>query len=64
MRPKGTALRQPKEHTRVLSLIDDYVHPYAEFEIMLVLDPSKEGTNCYVIAIPRIRSTPTDHETN
>ncbi|MEV6866665.1 hypothetical protein AB0M44_37425 [Streptosporangium subroseum] len=47
-----------------MSLIDDYVHPYAEFEIMLVLDPSKEGTNCYVIAIPRIRSTPTDHETN
>ncbi|WP_440107159.1 hypothetical protein [Streptosporangium sp. H16] len=42
-----------KEHTRLLSLIGDHVHPYAEFEVIPVPDPDHEGIGCYVIAVPR-----------
>ncbi|MET9241264.1 ATP-binding protein [Nonomuraea sp. NPDC003709] len=42
-----------KEHTRLLGLIGDHVHPYADFEIIPVPDPDRDGIGCYVIAVPR-----------
>ncbi|MFF0249914.1 AlbA family DNA-binding domain-containing protein [Streptosporangium sandarakinum] len=47
-----------KEHTRLLSLIGDHVHPYAEFEVIPVPDPERDGIGCYVIAVPRSPRTP------
>lgn len=42
-----------REHTRLLSLVGDHVHPYAEFEVIPVPNPHQDGKGCYVIAIPR-----------
>ncbi|MDP9848143.1 helix-turn-helix domain-containing protein [Streptosporangium lutulentum] len=53
----GVALSD-KEHTRLLSLIGDHVHPYAEFEVIPVPDPERDGIGCYVIAVPRSPRTP------
>lgn len=48
----GVALSE-KEHIRLLSLIGDHVHPYAEFEVLSVPDPGRDGIGCYVIAVHR-----------
>ncbi|MEV7010762.1 ATP-binding protein [Streptosporangium sp. NPDC051022] len=47
-----------KEHTRLLSLIGDHVHPYAEFEVIPVPDPGRDGIGCYVIAVHRSPRSP------
>ncbi|GAA1022093.1 hypothetical protein Aple_064600 [Acrocarpospora pleiomorpha] len=51
-------LLSDREHTRLLSLIGDHVHPYAEFEVIPVPDPDREGMGCYVIAVHRSSRAP------